>query len=181
MAVLRESWWNHLSNPTNARSKKGDRTRPPPRGGWRGHERDDHEWKKTSGRGRDGGSTARGRRGKRDFPPATNKSSLLRMNHAEASGCVHPQYSPCRPFPSLRSRHSGTLSLGAAPPSRRGAIACALSFLRYTSLHTHGYHHPSARLKAAPPEVARCLFGRSCAPSGGAASCRAACPSPWRG
>ena len=41
--------------------------------------------------------------------------------------------------------------------------------------------HPAARLEAAPPEVVRCLFRRSCATSGGAASCRAICPSPWRG
>ena len=33
--------------------------------------------------------------------------------------------------------------------------------------------HPPARLEAAPPEVTRCLFRRSCATSGGAASCRA--------
>jgi hypothetical protein len=33
--------------------------------------------------------------------------------------------------------------------------------------------HPAARPGAAPPEVMRCLFRRSCATSGGAASCRA--------
>ena len=33
--------------------------------------------------------------------------------------------------------------------------------------------HPAARLEAAPPEVTRCSFRRSCATSGGAASCRA--------
>jgi hypothetical protein len=31
--------------------------------------------------------------------------------------------------------------------------------------------HPAARLEAAPPEVTRCLSRRSCATSGGAASC----------
>ena len=33
--------------------------------------------------------------------------------------------------------------------------------------------HPAARLEGAPPEVTRCLSSRSCATSGGAASCRA--------
>ena len=34
-------------------------------------------------------------------------------------------------------------------------------------------YNPAARQQAAPPEVTRCLFRRSCATSGGAASCRA--------
>ena len=34
-------------------------------------------------------------------------------------------------------------------------------------------YNPAALQQAAPPEVTRCLFRRSCATSGGAASCRA--------
>ncbi|MBR4190594.1 MAG: hypothetical protein IKQ55_11610 [Kiritimatiellae bacterium] len=55
-------------------------------------------WKKESGLGRDGGSTAGGRRGKRDSAPAMNESSPLGMDHAEAGIDGHPQYSPRRPF-----------------------------------------------------------------------------------
>ena len=55
-------------------------------------------WENTSGRGRDGGSTAVGRCGKRDFTPAMAESSPLRMDHAEVCIDGDPQYSLRRPF-----------------------------------------------------------------------------------
>ncbi len=132
--VLLGLWWNHLRNSTNSRIKKGDRTRPPPRGGRRGHEWTADAWQKTSGRGRDGGSTAFGRRGKCDSAPAMNETIPLRMDHAEACIDGPPQYSPLRPSLPLRTRNPQAIFLRTAPPSRRGANACALSILQ-VSLH----------------------------------------------
>ncbi len=63
----------------------------------------------------------------RAFPPATNKSSLLRIDQVEAWIDGNPQYSPRRPFLPLRTRDPQAIFLRAAPPSRRGANACACS------------------------------------------------------
>ena len=52
---------------------------------------------KDSARGRDGGSTAFGRRDNRNSFPATSKSIPLRMDPAEACPDSHPPYSPRRP------------------------------------------------------------------------------------
>ncbi len=90
---------------------------PPPRGGGRGHEWKADAWQKTSGWGRDGGSTAVGRRTNHDFPPATNASIPLRMDHAKACIDSHPQYSPRRPFLPLRALNPYAIFLRVAPPS----------------------------------------------------------------
>ena len=116
--------WNDQWDFTIARSKNGDRIRPPPRGGWRGHEWDVHAWEKTSGRGRDGGSTSVRRRGKRDFTPATNEPFV-----DGPSGSMHrrpPAALPPPPFPFASKDQSNHQSFHRAPPpSRRGANACA--------------------------------------------------------
>lgn len=89
--------WDRLWKSTNARNKESDRTRPPSVRGGRGHGWDVHAWEKTSGRGRDGGSTAECRRGERNSTRAISESSPLRMDHAEACISGHPQYSSRRP------------------------------------------------------------------------------------
>ena len=108
----------------NARIKEGARLLPPPRGAWRGHEWDVHAWKKENGRGRDGGSTALGRRGKHDSAPATIKTFA-----DGPSGRMQqrpPAVLPPPPFPFVPKAQSHCRSFHrAAPPSRRGANACA--------------------------------------------------------
>ena len=110
--VLRGFWWNPLWNSTNARIKKGDRTRPPPRGGWRGHEWKADAWQKTSGRGRDGGSTAVGRRANHDFPPPT-KESISGDGPCESLHRQPPAVLPPPPFPS--APHSQSAEKGPDP------------------------------------------------------------------
>ena len=120
----------------------GGRTRPPPRGGWRGYGRDVAAWQKTSGRGRDGGSTAECRRDKRNSTPPASKAIPLRRDHAEASIDGHPQYSPRRPFHPLRSHNPEAVLLRAEPPSRRGAGACARFSLPIPSARVPFESHP---------------------------------------
>ena len=105
---------------------------PLPRGGWCGHERDAPGPSKTSKRGRDGGSTAVGRRGKRNTLPATNVAGLLRKDPAEAAVNGIPQYSPRRPFHSLQ-RHAPQASRSQGVTPLSGGNACARSFRPCTS------------------------------------------------
>ncbi len=72
-----------------------------------------------------GGSTAGSRRGTWIAMPARSGSSPLRMAPVEAGIDGHPQYSPRRPFHSLRNRNPRTVFLRAAPPSRRAVMGLA--------------------------------------------------------
>ncbi len=155
-------------------------------GGWRGHEWKADAWQKTSGKGRDGGSTAVGRRGKHDFPPATSETIPLRMDHAKACIDGHPHYSPRRPFLPLRTCNPQAIFLWAAPPSRSGANARGLSILRISlhdfpailPVHYPKNHvlpensHPAAWLKAAPPSRFPKSVPKQCGRLGRAALCR---------
>ncbi len=123
--VLRGLSWNRLPNSANARIKEGARIRPPPRGGWRGHEWDVHAWKKGNGRGRDGGSTALGRRGKYDSVPAMNESRIMRLGQVDACIDGLPQYSPAARSIRSEAAIQRTVFRRAVPPSRKGANACA--------------------------------------------------------
>ena len=135
--------WKPLCDFANARSKGGDRTRPPPRGGWRGHGWDVRVWQKTSGRGRDGGSTALGRRGKHDSTPATTESSPLRMDHAEACFDGHPQYSPRRPFLLPERNTPNAFLQPGGPPLSEGGQCLRSLHSPNTAPQSHGCHlHP---------------------------------------
>ena len=126
---------------TDARLKKSARELPPPRGGGCGHEWDVHAWQKTSGRGRDGGSTAGCRRNKRYLSPTTSESNLLRTGHVQASIDGTPQYSPHRPFHSLPRHNPRTFSFRrAAPPSRRGGCLRTSHSAHIAPRFNH--HHP---------------------------------------
>ena len=126
--------------------KEDDRTRPPPRGGWRGHGWDVHAWQKTSSRGRDGGSTAGSRRTKGDSTLATNVASLLRMHHAAACIDGRPQYSSRRPFHLLRSLNPGVfLPPGGTPLSEGGGC---LRTLHSPNTAPQAHHHHSRPLKS---------------------------------
>ena len=131
--------------------KEDDRTRPPPRGGWRGHGWDVHAWQKTSSRGRDGGSTAGSRRTKGDSTLATNVASLLRMHHAAVCIDGRPQYSSRRPFHLLRSLNPGVFLPPGGTPLSEGGDACARSILRILP-HKHTIiipvHYNSRRTKS---------------------------------
>ena len=166
-------------NSTDARSKNGDRIPPPPRGGWRGHGWDVHDWETASGRGRDGGSTAGCRCGKHGLARATSNSCSWRMEHAEAGIDGHPQYSPRRPFHPLRIRCPGTLFLRAAPPSRRGADACARSILRIPPRHpgsTISIHQSGLSYSVAPRTFPDHKVARKRDPPGALSSGRDALP-----
>ena len=103
----------------DAKTKGGTRIRPPPRRGWRGHGWDVHAWKKANGRGRDGGSTALGRRENHDFPLPTKETIPLRMDHAKAYIDGLPQYSHRRPF-HLPRWLNPIANPSAAPPLSEG-------------------------------------------------------------
>ena len=112
-------------------ARRATGTRPPPRGGWRGHEWKADAWQKTSGRGRDGGSTALGRRGKHDLPPPTKETIPLRMAPTEACIDGHPQYSPAAlSFRSAIAVHKPS-SFGRHPPLGGGRMLAHSPFSKY--------------------------------------------------
>ncbi len=124
------------------KEQEGRQARPPPRGGWRGHEWNADAWQKTSGRGRVGGSTALGRRGKRDSAPM-DESRILRMDPVDACIDGFPQYSPRRPFHLLR-RHNpiGNPSTGRPPPEKGGECSRAPHALNTAPSSRPRRHHP---------------------------------------
>ena len=135
------------------KEQEGRQYPPPPRGGWRGHEWKADAWQKTSGRGRDGGSTAVGRCGNHDFPPPTNETIPLRMEHAEAGIDGPPQYSPAAlSFRSALAIQKPSSS-GRHPPLGGGRMLAHSPFSRSLSTISR-QSSPSTIIPEEPSETA---------------------------
>ncbi len=135
-SVLRGISWKHPWNPANARRKKGGRTRPLREGGGAAM-----KGRRTHGKREAAGAAAGG-----VLRPAVAAITTSRRQQATQALCGWTMRKPSspatrrtpprRPFLPLRTRNPQAIFLRAAPPSRRGANARALSILRI-SLHNH--------------------------------------------
>jgi hypothetical protein len=116
---------------------------PPPRGGGAAMNGRRMHGKRQAKRAAAGGVLREAVATKHNSIPTTNKTRSLWTGHAEACLDGHPQYSPRRPSLPLRMCTLATVFHRAAPPSRRGANACAPPILQHFSQQSHGDHpHP---------------------------------------